>query len=60
APPLAKVTEALAEAGRLLPERVECYALGGLVLVLEGVKEATRDVDLAVLDKRSCSLGASP
>jgi predicted nucleotidyltransferase len=56
APPLAKVTEALAEAGRLLTEHVECYALGGLALVLESVKEATGDVDLAVLDKRSFKL----
>ena len=56
APPLAKVAEALSEVGRLLPERVECYALGGLALVLEGLKEATRDVDLAVLDERSFKL----
>ena len=56
APPLAKVAEALTDAGRLLPELVECYALGGLALVLEGLKEVTKDVDLAVLDERSFRL----
>ncbi len=47
------IIELLEKIGAILPVRVKIYMIGGGALSLKGLKEATKDVDLVLLDKKA-------
>ncbi|MBU0628281.1 MAG: hypothetical protein KKC75_03770 [Nanoarchaeota archaeon] len=47
------IIELLEKIGSTLPVRVKIYMIGGGALSLKGLKEATKDVDLVLLDRKA-------
>ncbi|MFB6283596.1 MAG: helix-turn-helix domain-containing protein [Halobacteria archaeon] len=46
--PERSLLEDLAEVGEIVTERVDCYLLGGANLILRGLKDSTKDIDVVL------------